>query len=67
MNIQPAITVRPRFQASEYGCTEKLCTRCDDYWPADSEFYYSTSDGRLNSWCKACVNERRYEKRRATQ
>jgi hypothetical protein len=40
---------------------EKRCSRCCDYWPADSEFFYtvpSKADG-LNDWCKACCNENR--------
>lgn len=40
----------------------KRCSRCKDYWPADSEFFYSnhgTPDG-LNPWCKACYLENRY-------
>ena len=35
---------------------EKLCKKCGEYWPADSEFFYSqadTPDG-LSRNCKAC-------------
>jgi transposase-like protein len=35
---------------------EKLCPKCNEYWPADKEFYHSskiTKDG-LYPWCKAC-------------
>ena len=38
---------------------EKLCPRCKEYWPADSEFFYTThrnKDG-LDNWCKACYRE----------
>lgn len=41
---------------------EKRCTRCQDYWPADSEFFYANrgkSDG-LGGTCKACYLENRY-------
>lgn len=40
----------------------KRCPRCVEYWPADSEFFYtapSEMDG-LMTWCKACYNEWRY-------
>lgn len=40
----------------------KRCSRCKDYWPADSEFFFSStyeSDG-LIAWCKACYLENRY-------
>jgi len=35
---------------------EKLCKKCDEHWPADSEFFYrrvSSADG-LSDTCKAC-------------
>lgn len=38
---------------------EKLCTKCNEYWPADSEFFYrraSREDG-LSDTCKACYAE----------
>jgi hypothetical protein len=47
----------------KFDCGEmhKRCSRCKEYWPADSEFFYSaaTRDG-LNDWCKACYIENRY-------
>ena len=38
---------------------EKLCTRCDEWWPADTEFFYPQADaaGGLFYWCKACYAE----------
>lgn len=30
------------------------CTRCREYWPADSEFFHK-GHGGLHTWCKACV------------
>jgi len=38
---------------------EKLCKKCDEYWPADSEFFYRQAakpDG-LSDICKACYAE----------
>ncbi|MDH1587982.1 hypothetical protein [Stutzerimonas stutzeri] len=38
---------------------EKLCRKCGDTWPADTEFFYrqaAKSDG-LGSVCKACYAE----------
>lgn len=40
----------------------KRCSRCRDYWPADTEFFYaaiSEADG-LYAWCKACYQQWRY-------
>jgi hypothetical protein len=37
---------------------EKQCARCKEDWPADEEFYYRLKDGRLHSYCRACVTER---------
>lgn len=38
---------------------EKRCSRCQEYWPADTEFWFSEpqSAGGLSSWCKACFRE----------
>lgn len=41
---------------------EKRCCKCREYWPADSEFFYSAK-GRaddLRDDCKACYIENRY-------
>lgn len=43
---------------SEIG-REKKCSRCNEYWPADSVFFFTqqkTKDG-LNDWCKACYSD----------
>jgi hypothetical protein len=38
---------------------EKFCTRCDEWWPADKEFFYADlSDATgLFYCCKACYQE----------
>lgn len=33
--------------------TEIFCSRCQEFWPCDPEFFYFTK-GRPHSWCKAC-------------
>jgi hypothetical protein len=41
---------------NEDGQLEKLCSKCKEYWPADTEFFCAsggTSDG-LHCQCKAC-------------
>lgn len=38
---------------------EKRCNKCDEHWPADTEFFYRQAgrpDG-LGSICKACYSE----------
>ena len=43
------------------GSPEKYCPKCQDWWPADTEFFHrnpSTGDG-LAYYCKACQNEAR--------
>lgn len=35
---------------------EKYCPRCDDWWPADREFFWETK-GKLFYCCKACYHE----------
>jgi hypothetical protein len=45
------------------GEIQKLCSTCKEYWPADSEFFYSNKvkngDG-LWYQCKACYLAKRY-------
>lgn len=41
-----------RLRETELG-TEKWCGRCQDWWPADTEFFWKTSKG-LWYCCKAC-------------
>lgn len=36
------------------------CAGCKEYWPADTEFFFSSLHGRMNSWCRACYMEWRY-------
>ncbi|WP_422099135.1 hypothetical protein [Variovorax sp.] len=49
----------PKMRLSSEGL-EKLCTRCDEWWPADLEFFYAdpTSAGGLFYCCKACYIDR---------
>ncbi|MFA5824781.1 MAG: hypothetical protein WC825_02280 [Gallionellaceae bacterium] len=56
---------RGTYRLGEDGELEKRCTKCREYWPADSEFFYaaSTGDG-LNDCCKACYIENRYPESR---
>lgn len=36
---------------------EVKCSKCNDFWPADSEFFFFNK-GRPHSWCKDCyVND----------
>ncbi|AWK84496.1 hypothetical protein [Photobacterium damselae] len=46
---------------------EKLCPRCNEYWPQDTLFWRicsSSSDG-LQGWCSACESEHRRLRRAA--
>lgn len=37
---------------------QKRCPKCEEFWPADSEFYsLRKSRGTLSSWCRACTTE----------
>lgn len=52
---------RGRYRRDDDGVLEKKCSGCRDYWPADTEFFFSSGgcDG-LSTYCKACYIERRY-------
>lgn len=41
-----------RFRTTELG-PECHCPRCDEWWPADREFFYFLR-GKPVSFCKAC-------------
>lgn len=36
--------------------TEAQCSRCEEFFPADTEFFFA-SKGKVHSWCKACHSE----------
>lgn len=47
-----------RLRLTDWGL-EKRCSRCRDYWPADSEFFSANAtrpDGLMH-YCKACYLE----------
>ncbi|WP_018169114.1 hypothetical protein [Thioalkalivibrio sp. ALMg9] len=60
-----------RFRITAIGM-ERLCSRCAQYWPLDTEFWQWTprKSGGVHNYCKACDRERRdgrkpYKDRRA--
>ncbi|HLO65304.1 MAG TPA: hypothetical protein VK165_20265 [Azonexus sp.] len=52
------------YRHDQDGQLEKQCAQCMDYWPADTEFFYTakTGDG-LHTWCKACYQAWRQAKK----
>ena len=48
----------PKLRMTEYG-QEKLCTRCNEWWPADEEFFAPNAQGsgQLFHYCRACQVE----------
>lgn len=44
---------------------ELQCSKCNEYWPADTQFYHSKPcvKSGLQDWCKACYNEWDRERR----
>jgi len=49
----------------EMGERLKYCRRCDDYFPADTEFFNIARSAKvgLSPWCRACNAENQNEKR----
>ena len=45
-------------QDEELG-TVRLCTRCEEEWPKDAEFWYFSADGKVLGHCRACWAERK--------
>lgn len=62
--IPPADLLARRLASGKYRMTalglEAHCCACDDYWPADTEFFYPIPSKRtgLHEYCKACYLER---------
>jgi hypothetical protein len=42
----------------------RVCTRCRDEWPLDSEFFPRGQVDGFHSWCRACWAEYSRERRR---
>lgn len=58
---------RPADRVNEDGEMERYCSKCREWWPADSEFFYTTGkagSGKLMDWCKACYKDWRNPRRR---
>ena len=56
----------PEDKISDYGVMERYCPECDEWWPADKEFFY-TNDGegkKLMRTCIACQIEKIRARRR---
>jgi hypothetical protein len=48
------------------GEREHLCTCCNEWWPATSEFFFqdSKSGSGLMAQCKACIMDKKNAKRK---
>lgn len=44
-------TARPTIETD--AGTEIKCSKCNEFWPLDPEFFY-ISNGTVHAWCKAC-------------
>lgn len=58
-SLQKAPYYGPKLRAAVDGGQEKLCTRCDEWWPADLEFFHKSPSGSAGLFycCKACYYE----------
>jgi hypothetical protein len=63
-----AIAVKPVREPKEKDDPElgrvRYCQKCDEWWPATREFFYSRGGHKLHSWCRACCQEWRQARRR---
>jgi len=63
--LPTAQTMKMGFKKGSYALTglglERRCSICQEFWPADTEFFWSTpgAPSGLHCWCKACYTERR--------
>lgn len=64
--VQPkTANLGPKLRTAPEG-PEKLCTRCNEWWPADGEFFQPNAAGAggLFYCCKACYAEWRTDRRK---
>lgn len=49
------------YRYNDDGELEKLCMDCNEYWPADSEFFLNVAQAtdKLSLSCRACITEGR--------
>ncbi|GAI63947.1 unnamed protein product [marine sediment metagenome] len=52
----------PKQRYTDYGCWEKQCSKCKEWWPATREFFYGSKRDGLHPWCKACILEAKAER-----
>jgi len=58
----------PRYRFTELG-KEKLCLECEEYFPADTEFFWATGrikkngEKQIAAACKVCF-DKRYKRRK---
>lgn len=66
--VRPSLRVGHRLREGEDG-TEKLCARCDDWWPATPEYFFRAvaGEGGLFYCCKACFADWRRTRPRKSQ
>ena len=61
MRKEKGTKTMPKERLDEDDELERYCPKCDEWWPADREFFYgyTDKDGNevLHSWCKACYLE----------
>lgn len=63
MTSTHATAIKPPKQRAAWHAVERYCPKCQEYWPADQEFFHPRPDGRLDAQCRACSNEYRRQRR----
>lgn len=46
---------------TDYGCIERYCRKCDEWWPEDEEFFYRDTAGKFGTPCRACIQEQKQQ------
>lgn len=57
-----ATMTKPPKQRTSWYAVERYCPNCQEYWPADTEFFHPRPNGNLDSWCRACSNEHKRQR-----
>lgn len=69
--IPKPLALAKGMQSGRYALTdlglERRCSDCNETWPADTEFFWSSpsTGSGLHSWCKACYRARTQARRAA--
>lgn len=50
--------IQQKQRPADYCEEERYCPGCDEWWPADGEFFHKSGHKGLQTYCKACYQQK---------